>query len=201
MAKRQREPQAKGGSLSATVRRAIDGLRRPFMGFVTQFSAVTARRAEIAPELMRVFARWQTETGNGSFIAFVRVLDPSVPMERDGYRVHRSYMAADYLRRLSGRGDTGANRAKPMRSSLQSLARMIATVTPLVADQTQLWQAISSEFGLKPRQVVRLREVVASVEPLFRIEHPRPVRRLNVIHMEPTTTAAAPAGGRQAAAA
>lgn len=191
MAKRvPRQPQA--GPLPAAVSRAIDSIRRPFTQFVTGFTSLSTRRAELAPELMKAFAKWQAAAG-GNFVGFVRVLDPTVPADRDGYRNHKAYQAAEYLRRLVGRTDT-ATRTQPVRSNLTALARMLATVLPLVRDVEVVWSAVEAEFGLQPRQLSRLRQVTGTVQPLLRLAHVRP-QAAAVVHME------APIARPQAAAA
>jgi hypothetical protein len=92
-------PKDAPAKLTGPLVRAVDTLRVVFNTFLTEFNALEARREDIAPRFMRTFGKWQSETG-GTFIAFVRVLVPDVPMTVKEYKFNRAYMAADYLRRL-----------------------------------------------------------------------------------------------------
>lgn len=158
------------GAMPAAVNRMVEGLRKPFMAFVEQFTAITAARAELAPKFMRIYGAYMQATGE-TFVAFVRVLDPNVPAERAAYRGHPTYAAADYLRRLVARSQTasGKRRTPATRSNLLALARTLATIVPLVKDPDIIWRAVETEFGFTARQVGRLRQVVSETKPLLAI--------------------------------
>lgn len=198
MAKRNAEAAAiTPKELSSVTRRGIDAIRKPFVNFVKGFKDLAVSRAELAPKFIKAFGAYQKDTG-GTFLSFVALLDPSVPVaDRDAYRVHPSYAAAQYLRRLSGRTDTGANRARPLRSNLANLARLIATILPVMADAEAFWTGLADQFGLRPRQVAKLRQVVAASKPLVDLHLTRkvPVRIVNV--EEPVVPATS--AGRRAA--
>lgn len=169
-------------AISAKVTTAINGLRKPFMSYAAKFGELTEARKDFAPKLMKVFGAWMQDTGSNRFVQFVRLLDPTIPMDREGYRAHHSYMAADYLRRASGRKDTGTNRAKPVRSNLAIMARLLATIQPLSLDPAALWEGVKREFALTDRQVTKLQQVVAASQPLIRIPNVKPFR-VKIVHV------------------
>lgn len=167
--------------MTAALRKEIDGLRKPFAGFASDFAKLSETRGELAPKFWKVFGNYTAQVG-GSFVDFVRVLDPTVPSDRAAYRAHRAYQAADYLRRLVSRRDTGGRATRPVRSNVTIMARLLATLIPLVKDQESLWQGLGAELGLRPRQLTRLRNEVATVRPIVEI-NAKPVETLKVIHM------------------
>lgn len=192
MAKRGRKPgpqavaadKDKGNVLSASLAKIVDAIRKPFMAFAQQHGAMLQRRAELAPQFMAAFGDWQKETGRGAFVEFCRVIDPSIPVERDGYRAHASYQAADYLRRLVGRTDQGNGRATPVRSSSMALARLLATILPLVREKEHdaVWAAVEAEFGFRRGQVVTLQRMTAATQPFLELHaKPQPVKVIHVV--------------------
>jgi hypothetical protein len=185
-------------AISKKTKKGIDALKKPFMAFSTAFGALAISRAELAPKFMKVYGAYLQETG-GSYVDFVRMVDPSVPADRAAYREHKSYKAAEYLRRLVARRDVKGNRQKPVRSNLAAMARLIATIQPLVADVEAFWKGLSAEFGLTARQTGRLRQVVGASQPLLKINvaRPSPVR---VIHVTPEQMTEAAQSSRRAAA-
>src|SRR5262245_43578044 len=85
---------------SAKLRAAIDELRPAFCELGQGLDQLTRKRAEIAPVFMRTYQIWRRETRR-PFIAFVHELDLTMPVnDRDAYRQHRSYRAAQYLLQL-----------------------------------------------------------------------------------------------------
>lgn len=202
------------GTVSAKVKKAIDGIKRPFMAYASAFGKVAETRAELAPKFMKAYGMYLSEGGR-QFTAFVRMIDPAVPMHRDeengerGYRDHPSYQAADYLRRLDNRQDRGDNRARPVRSGMVKLARLIAVVQAISSEPELLWKGIQTEFNMTDRQITSLKRVVATVQPLVKIPNIKPAR-LTVVHVEESDrqqaaeargnnrgdSAAAPARGR-----
>jgi hypothetical protein len=172
-------PGAEG--LSARLRALLTRVRRPFMAFAEGFEALTTSRAQLAPEFMRAHATFQQEVG-GSFVAFVRLIDPSVPEDREGYRNHRSYQAAEYLRRLVNQAEAIAERQRrrdageaPAPSpQTVALATVIATLLTLAPEaDVQVWTMLE-EIGLRPRQLSRLRELTSEAETI-NLEAPAPV--------------------------
>lgn len=156
------------------VQRQIDALKRPFTAFRTRFAALSQDRATLAPQFMRVYGAYLRSAG-GTFVSFVRLLDPTVPAERSAYRANPSYQAADYLRRLVSRRDAaGTNRTPATRSNLTALARLLATIVPLVRDPQVIWRAVETEFQFSARQVGRLRQVTNETRPLLTLQNARP---------------------------
>jgi hypothetical protein len=153
-------------AVSAKTRHLIDAIRDDFTGFSDGFSQLTVSRAELAPRFMKAFAAWAQETGS-TFINFVRVLDPSVPEDRDGYRAHASYQAADNLRRLGA----GVAREpipeddRPV-SAYQALAYLVATVLPLIDPTGSFWSAFVKEMRWTDAQNERLKLLAVKVGPV-----------------------------------
>lgn len=173
-------------ALTARQRQMLAEVRREFTAFARDFSALATSRSTLAPKFMRAFALWAGEQTDGAtFIGYVRYLDPHVPAERDAYRVHRSYMAADYLRRLT----TIRRTRRPIRSRLDMLARTLATIVPLVRDEAILWQAVEAELGMSARQITRLRAVVAAAQPLLTLPGVRQIAA-RIVHVPPAAAAA-----------
>lgn len=164
--------------MTAKTRKLVDAVRAPFRAFSSALADVTATRAELAPAFMRAFEAFKHDTSKG-LADFVRELDPSVPVDRDGYRAHRSYQAADYLRRLVANANrpAGGNRAqRPTAATpMDGMARLIRSVLPLIgADQiTRLWETIGRELHWSERQVLALADRVDKADPLIDVRPPR----------------------------
>ena len=179
-----------GGKLSPELSRNIEALRKPFLDYVQGFASMSARRDELAPRFMAALDDWRKETGRTQFIEFCRTVDPSIPTRRDdspegpGYRNHRSYQAADYLRRKSSRTDSGVGRATPIRNSSWKLSRLLATLLPLVRKDSvsEFWNAIATEFDLAKGQVNTLKRMTETTQPIMEI-HAKP-QPLKMIHVE-----------------
>lgn len=173
-------------TLTPALQRQITALRRPFSAFVERFHGLTQSRAQLAPQFMRVYGAYQA-AGGGTFVTFIRTLDPSLPMETAAYKATTAYQAADYLRRLVARRSTGEGNRAPAapatRSNLTALARTLATILPLVRDAAIVWRAVEQEFGFTARQVTRLQQVVSATQPLLTLPgvHPSTPR---IVHME-----------------
>lgn len=182
---RQNQQATTSGPMTVGLRNKIDGLKRPFTAFVNSFQSITTTRAELAPKFMQVFGTWQAETGK-PFVDFVRALDPTVPADRAGYRGHKSYQAADYLRRLVARRDTGPNRraARPLRNNVAIMARLLKTILPLISNADVVWRAMNEELGLNNRQVTALKQRTEAEEPLMKLRGARPMSA-TVVHVEP----------------
>lgn len=169
-------------TVSRQLARSISELREAFASFVDAFNALSARRRDFAVPFMGVFDRWHQETGL-SFVAFVRELDPSMPVARDEYPNHRSFQAALYLRRIAEAPHTVAGADRKSSTPLQMLARVVRTVAPLSkAGEDALVSAIVSSGGWHQRDSDRLRRRVSrarhipQLRLLFQPAAPRLVR-------------------------
>lgn len=148
-------------ALSIKTRNLVDAIREQFFAFVDQFQQMTISRAELAPKFMRAFAAWQLESG-GTFVGFVRLLDPKIPEGRDAYRRTPTYQAADYLRRLLAQADREPipEENRPV-SAYLALARLVATVLPAVDPTGVIWQAFVREMNWSEAAAERLKTVAA----------------------------------------
>jgi hypothetical protein len=174
-------------TVSANLVAMIAGLKAQFGKFTELYTRLTESKAEFAEKFMSGFTLFAQETGR-TFVDYVRAIDPTVPQDREGYRSHRSYQAADYLRRSMtvGGGNRGA-RQKPARTNaVGRLARMIATILAIVRpeDHAAVWQGVADEFGLAGKALSNLKTQAGKVEPLFMLPVRRPVPAGKVIHME-----------------
>lgn len=153
--------------LSKGLQQQLTQLRQPFLTFTSQFAAMTQTRASLAPRFMKTFDAWTVETG-GTFVAFVRVLDPGVPEDREGYRAHPSYQAADYLRRLTAEADrpeedTGTRAATP----LAVIASLLASIVPVVDNMDAVYTIFEEKLHWTPGRIDSLRKLVAESPPLL----------------------------------
>lgn len=139
----------------------IVALRSPFKAFAEGFTHLITARGELAPQFMKAFGAWRAET-RGTFVQFVHLLDASVPLDRKGYRNNNVYRSADYLRRLSNRPRSA--RANPKNAAVTpmvALARLVATVMPIVDPSGQILDAFVREMRWSPQQVARLKMLSA----------------------------------------
>lgn len=170
--------------LSAVVARAVDAIRLTFSSFVDDFAAFTISGEDLAPRFMKTYRKWEAETG-GSFVAFVRLLVPALPMDVKGYKAHSAYASADYLRREAARmerqGTTPVERAQAIANRPASprvaMARLMASIMPLIAPDALavLYDAMRTQLNWTDNQVAGLRELVGEETPLVRIRPPRGV--------------------------
>ncbi len=152
-------------ALSRTLVRAVTNFRTEFADFTTAFAGLNVRRDQLAPAFLKIWTQYHRET-KGTFIAFVRELDRTVPAQKALYQRHRSYHAALYLRRLAEAPET---QAKYRQTALpfDLLARVIKGVMPLVhPHEPAVWQAIRVQSGWRSRDLARLEA---------RVEHARPI--------------------------
>lgn len=170
--------------MSTKLTRAVDTLRGLFIGFVQEFTALTMSREELAPRFYKTFLAWKEETG-GSFVDFVRVLVPEVPMDRAGYKAHSAYNAADNLRRLAQAGtreeETPVARAKRIAAApvnpRRALARVLASLAPIL-DPTAMdavWKAASAQLHWTDGQIEAMKALVGEESPLVKVRAPRGV--------------------------
>lgn len=170
-------------SVSPELKAAITFLRPKLQGFADEYKALTIKKGELAEPFMDGAALWARETGR-SFVDYVRAIDPTVPGDREGYRTHTSYMAADYLRRAATVGsaragnNAGGRAARPTRTNATGrMARLLATVLKIVKaeDHAAIWQAIADQLAMTPRQITGLKAATDATQPLFTLEAKRPV--------------------------
>lgn len=134
-------------------------LQPMFMAFAEGLTHLTTARSDLAPKFMKTFEAWAKETG-GTFVEFVQQLDDKVPSDREGYKAHTSYMAADYLRRLQARlrqpREPVPEGERPV-TPLVALAKIVATVLPAVDPTGTIWAAFIAELHWSPEQAERLK--------------------------------------------
>lgn len=173
---RQASTDAAVPVLSNKVKKAVDAIRRPFAEYNKAFGALAVRREELAPKFMKAANLWMAET-SGNFVAFVRFLDPSIGSARAEYRNHRTYQAADYLRRLAGRAESGrqgrtaSDRATAPTPPNAAVARIVASLMSLIPEdrQEEIWDAMRSQLHWTDRQVTTLQRQVEHTDPLVQI--------------------------------
>lgn len=154
--------------VSAKTKKLVDGIRQPFAAFTTEFTALSKSRAALAPKFMRAYHAWSAETG-GTFVDFVRELDPEVPEERDAYRAHASYQAADYLRRLQANGqrepvEGGGPKAE---SPMAVIGMLLASMAPVVDNMDEVYSIFQTKLHWSPQRVKRLQTLAADSPPLL----------------------------------
>lgn len=142
--------------ITAKTQILINQVMASFLAYSDGFTHLTEARGDLAPRFMKACVAWQSETG-GQFVDFVRVVDPTVPKDRKGYRAHSSYMAADNLRRLNGpQREPLPEGARPA-SAYTALARLVATVLPVVDPTGVIWAAFVKQMHWSEKQAQRLR--------------------------------------------
>lgn len=189
MAKTTPTPQTQNtpvAELTTKTRKAVEAIRRPFGVFIKDFSSLSEKREDLAPKFMKAFNLWATETG-GTFVEFVRFLDPSLPQSSKEYRAHRSYGAADYLRRLvaqARRGErsterTAQERATAPATPMVGMARVLSALMQLIPEDQhiKITEAISEELHWNDRQILRLEQLMQEhiplVAPKGKVEFPK----------------------------
>lgn len=170
-------------TLSAKTRKLVEAVRPAFTQFAADFEALTVKRSELAPKLMKAYGAVQSETGI-SFVGFVRLMDPTVPVSREAYRAHKTYAAADYLRRLAaGRPSAAAGpRITPeAETPLDVLSRLVAAILPNL-DAPIFWTSFAQVCAphWSERQMTTLRSRVESLTAVgikpIPIRPPKPVK-------------------------
>jgi hypothetical protein len=151
--------------LSAATSKLLSGIRDDFGAYRDNFTSLTMDRATFAPKFMRVFDAWAKETG-GNFVGFVRQLDPKVPEDRDGYKAHPSYAAADNLRRLNaqaGREQPEIPEDERPVSMNTALVYLVATVMPFVDPNGSIFAAFAKQMNWTDEQAQRIKERAAKL--------------------------------------
>lgn len=153
--------------LTIRTQKLIDDIKAPFTDYISDFTALMVNREELAPAFIRAFKSYEKDT-DGTFVSFVRVLDVTVPLDRDGYRAHPTYQAADHLRSLN------RERAEPQEVSktapvtpMVALAKVVATILPLIDDTGVIWAAFIKQLHWNEAQIKRLQHMVAEEKSLF----------------------------------
>lgn len=118
---------------SPKLREALNDLRPAFKTVGHDIRELTKKRAEIAPGFMKAYALWKRETRRG-MVAFVHELDPSMPVDRAGYKAHSSYQAALYLQQLVLNPDQKTRKGL---TPLALLALTIKSVLPRCGNQRE----------------------------------------------------------------
>jgi hypothetical protein len=175
-------PDKEPVKLTGPLVRALDTLRTVFTAFVADFKVLEMKRAELAPRFMKTFRKWQGETG-GSFVAFVRVMVPDLPMDTKSYKAHSVYNAADYLRTMAARlereGTTPVERARAIAnrpaSPRTAMARMMASFLPLIDPSAlaALRTAMEEQLHWTTAQVDGIMDLVGTEQPIVRVRAPR----------------------------
>ena len=159
---------------------AIDELRPTFRELGQGLEQLTRKRAEIAPVFARAYRIWRRETRR-PFIAFVRELDPAMPVnDRSAYREHRSYRAAQYLRQLAEKPQKAAGPAGM--TPLALLAVTIKSFLPLcgsINDQKVALEMLMKTSRWRERDVRKLIAKLRRAKPVFLPNMPRLVKSPN----------------------
>lgn len=195
--------------LSARIVKMIDGIRDPFVGYADALKTVNERRADFAPKFMKVFHAWQAETED-SFIAFVRVLVPDLPMERKVYIKHPASIAADNLRSLynrleRGKAKTPAERAQAIQNKpvapRVAFTRILAAFLPFLdaSGVEQLRKVMSDQLHWTPGQINSVVADSTAAPPLVRVKAPKGVEIEHSLKLSPGPVPVIPQGETVAA--
>ncbi len=168
-------------TVSLALRREIDTLKGQFIPYVEASSTLTTRRKDLAPGFMRLYKRYKRETG-GTFVAFVRELDPKMPAERNAYKDHPSYQSGLYLRRLIDAPLTTPQHRKTA-SPFRVLASVMDTLVYYVRKhspkhEAEILVAFRRLSKWDNRQMEKLQAVMRRVSPLHIPGTPRLVKRI-----------------------
>lgn len=158
---------------SVPIQKELAALRDEFHDYLTSFSS----RSDFAPSFMKTYQHWHRAT-HGTFIAFVRALDPDVPAERAKYVQSRSWQAACYLKRLVEAPETQAKfrqSVSPFRLLSRVLRTLLASVEPSAYDA--IWQAVAQSSHWRDRDLERLQRMTNRSGPLPLPHLPRLVKR------------------------
>ena len=161
--------------LSSRVQHMVDEVRVDFKDFTSEMGAIAQSRLLVAPKFMKAFRAFAAETPGpekGKFLAFVRLLDPKVPADRDGYRNHPSYQAAGYLRSIEmlANLESADEPSKTLPATpLVALSRVVAMILPAVKDQDAFWSAFKTRLHWNDAQIERLQNQVKSRRELVKV--------------------------------
>ena len=158
---------------SLPLQKELDTIREEFHDYLTSFSS----RSDFAPSFMKTYAHWHQAT-KGTFIAFVRAIDPSVPAERAKYVQTRSWQAACYLRRVVEAPETQAKFRQSV-SPFRLLSRVLRTLLVYLppSQYDAVWQAVASSSHWRDRDLKRLHRMTAKSGVLPLPHLPRLVKK------------------------
>lgn len=197
--------------LTQDTRRKVETLRTTFSSYADSLKQAFTKREELVQPVMKLYGLCMSEIPNLSYVQFMGMLDPSIPInQRDdktvdgrlikGYRAHPTYIAGEYVRRLAlqnQRGTksdgTGARQRGP--NATERLARLLATMVPLVKDAEAFWLAVGGELQVDGSALAKLRRLTDSTEPLLRLPQLTQAKRfpVRVLHVVPAQQAGQPA--------
>lgn len=155
---------------------AIADLRPAFREVGQSLDQLTRRRAEIAPTFTRAYQLWRRETKR-PFVAFVHELDPSMPVtDRNAYRTHRSYRAAQYLQQLVEQPELHTRHGL---TPLSLLAVAVKSFLPACAPhQHEALLALTKASRWRERDVARLLHRIKRAKPISLPKIPRLVETM-----------------------
>lgn len=178
--------------LSVAMKRRVTSWRKPLAILADQlWKTRKAVKEEIGPTIMQSFAELKVTHPKLSFVAFTQVIDPSIPDHADekngeqGYKIHKTYYALDYIRRVNNTPRSGTRgKTNPI---TDQAARWLKTILKLGIPEQAVFDATQKAFNLDKRAVDRLRKRVAQTEPVFELELPKKFHAKigNVIQMQP----------------
>lgn len=160
--------------LSSRVQHLVNDVRADFRDFTTELGAVAQSRLAVAPKFMKAYRAYASETAGpekGKFLAFVRLLDPTVPADREGYRNHPSYQAAGYLRQIEALASLESiDPPKTLPATpLVALSRVVAMILPVVKDTDAFWSAFKTRLHWNEAQIERLQNHVKNQRELVKV--------------------------------
>jgi len=124
---------------SEKLKDALDELRPAFRDMGEGLAKLTKRREDLAPAFHKAWLLWRRETHRPR-IAFLQALDPSIPANRNAYRKHPSYRAAEYL---SGLVTNPEGKKRKGLTPLSLLAVAIKSFLPLCGSQKEQKEALA----------------------------------------------------------
>lgn len=180
--------------LKASTQRALSGIKGQWNEYAKAFAVMTQKRSDLAEPLMKLYGACLSDLGRLTFVNFLRMIDPTMPANRDeeeiggkivaGYRTHPTYQAGLYLQRLTTTGQGGRARGGARGiNAVDRMARVLATMIPLVADEAKFWQAVAAELQIDGAALTRLQNKTKETEPLIKLPTLRSKFPVKVIHI------------------
>lgn len=182
-------PIKEGGAIIPTsIMKMIDNLRAPVRSYVTLYVKGETTREDLAATFMGAYHKYEDAgVAGSSFVAFCRLIDPTIPLPTKEYKKHRTYAALDYLRRKHTAAGTG--KRDPRANWMEVTARVLASVFGVVADKDRLWMHVENEFVpvIGAGRMTKLRAMVEQTEGLVVLKA-KPITNANVelTHVEHT---------------
>lgn len=202
------------GKLTQDTRRKVETLRTTFGQYAESLRLAFQKREELVGPVMKLYGLCMSEIPNLSYVQFMGMLDPSIPInQRDdktvdgrlvkGYRSHPTYVAGEYVRRLAlqnqrgtrAEGAAGGGQGRRGPNATERLSRLLATMVPLVKDADAFWIAVGGELQIDANALAKLRRMTDSTEPLLRLPALTQAKRfpVRVLHVVPAAQPAAAA--------